>query len=182
MNGRLDKIDQKSALTRRLTFKITGLARLLRKVRVDRRVRGMNMMETKPEDFAHRKDCQGATIDTVCLGCEMAERDEFDTILDAKQSEICELNNMIEAAWTSCEDKMPPDSTRVLCFVKSRGVQILRLHTSPLDSYRPGRDWVGDSVSCIVRRFELRDVTHWMPIPKTPNAELRGRPLADGPA
>ena len=136
------------------------------------------MMETKPEDFAHRKDCQGATIDTVCLGCEMAERDEFDTILDAKQSEICELNNMIEAAWTSCEDKMPPDSTRVLCFVKSRGVQILRLHTSPLDSYRPGRDWVGDSVSCIVRRFELRDVTHWMPIPKTPNVKSQATDAA----
>ena len=24
--------------------------------------------------------------------------------------------------------------------------------------------------------------THWMPLPEAPNAELRGRPLADGPA
>ena len=36
------------------------------------------MMETNPEDFAHRQDCQGATIDTVCIGCEMAERDAVD--------------------------------------------------------------------------------------------------------
>jgi hypothetical protein len=50
-------------------------------------------LETRPEQFAHRKDCQGAHIDTVCLGCELAEREDFCDLIDAAD-DACEQMEM----------------------------------------------------------------------------------------
>ncbi len=50
-------------------------------------------LETRPEQFAHRQGCQGAHIDTVCLGCELAYREDFCDLIDAAD-DACEQMEM----------------------------------------------------------------------------------------
>ena len=104
------------------------------------------------------------------------------------ESELCEWanDNLQELAWTECKRKMPPEKMRVLCLVKHRGIRILLRHVAGPDAYSPCEDWQGESVSSIIQRFRLDDVTHWMPLPKlpegwgqiatTPNVKVTGSP------
>ena len=81
--------------------------------------------------------------------------------------------------WIACCDQMPPDKNRVLC-VTRRGIKILSLSPAFMGiRYPHPADWIGESVSSIVQRIALEDVTHWMPLPSTPNVKLSGSPNDD---
>lgn len=69
--------------------------------------------------------------------------------------------------WTLCEEEMPPEKQRVLCVTKRNGLKIL--HLSPgTGEYKREMDWQGESVSSIIQRFRIDEVTHWMPLPEMP--------------
>ena len=75
-------------------------------------------------------------------------------------------------------DKWPPEGTRVLVFDgKKVSIDVL-IQGGPGCVYPSCRDADAFYFDC----HSDFDVTHWAEIPDGPNAELRGRPLADGPA
>ena len=76
--------------------------------------------------------------------------------------------------WISCDEQMPKEKERVLC-VTRRGIKILSLSPAFMGIRNPHpADWVGESVSSILQRIALEDVTNWMPLPSTPKVKLRG--------
>lgn len=83
--------------------------------------------------------------------------------------------------WVSCKDEMPPEKTRVLCAMRHLAPKILSL-SPPSSEYKRGFDWQGESVSSVIQRFRIDEVTHWMPLPESPNVALTGpttaQPLA----
>lgn len=70
-------------------------------------------------------------------------------------------------SWVLCKDVMPPADKRVLCVSKRFGLKILSLDQFTCE-YRKEKDWRGESVRCVIQRFSLDDVTHWMPLPAMP--------------
>ena len=76
--------------------------------------------------------------------------------------------------WIDCGDELPEEHVRVLCATKKNGLMVLAFTPGWEMRYSHAPSWQGDSVSSVIRRFELRDVTHWMPLPKPPNAKVTG--------
>ena len=79
------------------------------------------------------------------------------------------MNDVPMNKWITTADELPDDEQTVLIATAEGEVWI---------GYHEDDTWM--DVSCMP--FGPGKATHWMDLPAAPNAELRGRPLADGPA
>ena len=76
--------------------------------------------------------------------------------------------------WISVKDRLPNSSGRYLCCIKTNPGPSLdkllftpdlhKLDPSIFDDRRPG--WL--DIDCFGEPWEIRDVTHWMPLPELP--------------
>ena len=82
--------------------------------------------------------------------------------------------------WTATTDHLPEDETPVLIVLRGR-VRIGELRwEKPTweETFRAFRYW--DDPEDDGQGWEWQDVTHWMPLPEAPNAEVTGVPGFSG--
>lgn len=78
--------------------------------------------------------------------------------------------NVVLGAWIKCCDELPEENVKVLCATKKNGLTVMSFTFGWKMRYVHGPSWRDDSVSSLIRRLELHEVTHWMPLPEPPNA------------
>ncbi len=77
--------------------------------------------------------------------------------------------------WISCKDQMPEFRERVLAVTKRNGIKVLARYPGTQGIWHPHpSDWVGESVSSVIQRIALDQVTHWMPLPPFPDDAKKG--------
>ena len=100
-------------------------------------------------------------------------------------AKIRELHDETSGRWISIHDRRPmiDDETPYLG-VNSQGFVGAFNHLLGLRGQENGPvvNWCGIYLTAEEQIDVLDGIEYWMPIPAMPNAELRGRPLADGPA
>lgn len=88
-------------------------------------------------------------------------RDEVEADAEAALDAAVEASTPFGGWWIACSEAMPEEEIHVILFSPSLGVAVGRL------SWEQGAKPVHFAVDDR-RRWEVEDVTHWLPIPTTP--------------
>lgn len=104
---------------------------------------------------------------------EITRLNDFEEVID----KLTELEQKYckepESEWISVDDRLPEENEAVYCFGKQKdGYKIFGIFSLYTNRWNPDVDYVsGRDYELTTFYLKDKEITHWMPLPKEPQAE-----------